>query len=81
MRTSRLPSSMVAPHNNPRHSCESACIGLLSKKKIPSGDCAPLCLYFGLSPKISISNLIHDPVRDPAHDLIWSDPDFVDTVI
>ena len=38
-------------------------------------------LYFSLSPKISISNQIHDPIRDPANDLIWSDPDFVDTVI
>ena len=43
MRNSRLPLSMVALHNTPRHSRESDYMGLLSpKKKIPRGVCAPL---------------------------------------
>ena len=36
--TSRLPSSVVAIHNTPRHSCESDFdILFLEKKKLPEG--------------------------------------------
>ena len=88
MRTSRLPLSMVALHNTPRHSRESDYMGLLSQKKKNSQwglrSIMSRRLYFGLSPKISNfnqHNLIHDLIRDPAHDLIRFDPDFVNTVI
>ena len=42
IRTSRLPPSMAALHNNPRHSRESDYMGFWGKKN-SSGACAPLC--------------------------------------
>ena len=37
IRTSRLPPSMAALHNNPRHSLESDYMGLWGKKKFQWG--------------------------------------------
>ena len=56
MRTSRLPSCMVALHNTPRQSNESDYTGFLGKKKSQWGLCSILH---------KISNfMLHDPIHD-----------------
>ena len=67
MRTSRLPSCMVALHNTPRQSHESDYMGFLGKKKNPSGICALFCTKF-LILCYMIRSMICDPVLDPIRD-------------